>query len=344
MEKALISKLNRGIKKYEPHQEITIFDNGLPLETTFYRVTDFQDNTICFLLKAISGTKIKLSYSYDTEKVKYVIDDSEAVIADLFSNRHIRSILFYSWDFMYRHEHELDEFNELMHKKCPVPILRTSSSGEYQNKYFKIDSVTIGNNTIRMSGILSICGRDYFGQPTIATCVHYFRKDTFMWSYKVAGVDITKESQERTESIATIDPFAGNLFRIQTELDNQHYCQTENNNDKYNELTKSILKKLDNFEFHVFSPRTDNIWVDTILSFIVKRVVEVNDAEIVFEICDTDSPSSTLVYDRTFQGLYRKKRKTYSKKKTEFEFIHNSNGNIDKFLNIIRLIETYTKD
>ncbi|MCQ2195513.1 MAG: hypothetical protein MJZ28_11250 [Paludibacteraceae bacterium] len=195
-----------------------------------------------------------------------------------------------------------------------------------------------------MSGILSICGIDYFGQPTIATCVHNFKKNTFKWSYQVAGIDITNESHEYTDSHATTDPFEGNLFRIQTELDNKHYYEKENNNDKYNELTRSILKKLNNFEFHVFSPKVNGMGMTEILCFIIKRIVEVNEAEIVFEICDCDkeSPSSILVYDRSFHGLYRKKRKNYSKKKAEFEFTHNRDGNTDKFLKVIKIIENYS--
>lgn len=336
---SLISRLNRGIKKYEPHQEIIILDNGLPLETIFCRVIDFQDDIVFFSLKSNMGKVIKLSYSFCTQKLKYAKDDSEVLIEDLFSNRHLRSILFYSWDFMFHHEHELDEFNALMHKRCPVPILRTSMLRDCQKKYFKIDTATIGSNTLRMSGILSICGRDYFGQPILATCVQNFKKGTFKWSYNVAGTCITNENQEHTESIATTDPFDGNLLRIQAELDNQRYCQTGNNDDKYNELTMRVLKKLKNFEFHVFSPKQNGMGLWEMLNFIIKRIVEVNDTEIVFEICDMDSPSSTLVYDRTFHGLYRKKRKIYSKKNGEYEFTHNSNGNTDKFNSIIKLIE-----
>lgn len=248
--------------------------------------------------------------------------------------------MFCSWDFKYRFEHELDEYNALMHKRCPVPILRTSLSGsDYQKKYFKIDSVTIGNNAIRMSGILSICGRDYFGQPTITTCVNRFKNNAFKWSYEVTGVEIKKESIEHTDSIATTDPFDGNLFRIQAELDNNNYCIKENECDEYYELTKSVLRKLKNFKFHVFSKKVNNMGLWHVLCFIIKRIVEVNEAEIVFEICDMDSPSSILVYDRMFHGLYRKKRKVYSKEKAEFEFTHNSNGNTDKFYNVINYIE-----
>lgn len=342
MEKSLLISMNRGIKKYQSHLEIIILEDGLPLETTFYRVSDFCDNIIYFSLKAITGNQIKLSYSFDTGKLKYAKDDSEAIIEDLFSNRHLRAILFYAWDFKYNHENELDEFNALMHKRCPVPILRTSLFGDYQDKWFKVDSVSIETNTIHMSGILSICGSDYFGQPIIATCVHYYKEQTYKWKYKMAGVCINNKCRESNKSHATTDPSVSNLFRIKAELDNMLYCQNERQ-DEYNELTRSILKKLKNYEFHVFSPKINGMGQWKMLCFIIKRIVEVNDAEIVFEIWDMESPSSILVYDRTYHGLYRNKRKTYLKKKTEFEFTHNSNGNTDKFFNVIRLIEKCCK-
>ena len=49
-------------------------------------------------------------------------------------------------------------------------------------------------------------------------------------------------------------------------------------------------------------------------------------------------------YIRMYHGLYRKKSKTYSKNKAEFEFTHNSNGNTDKFDNVIKLIEKAYED
>lgn len=82
MDKSLLTSLNRRIRKYEKHLEVIIVENGLPLETVFYRVYDFQDCTILFSLKAVTGKLIKLAYSFKTGKLKHSIDDSDALIDD----------------------------------------------------------------------------------------------------------------------------------------------------------------------------------------------------------------------------------------------------------------------
>ena len=110
----------------------------------------------------------------------------------------------------------------------------------------------------------------------------------------MAGVAVVNESKEYADSIATTDPFDGNLFRIQTELDNKHYCQRDIKNSDLEKLTIQILKKLNNFEFTVFSAKVNGMGTWRMLSFIIKRITEVNESEIVFEICDTESPSSIL--------------------------------------------------
>lgn len=342
MHKDLISKLNRGIKRYEKDLEIIIIENGSPLETEFYRVCDFNGDVILFALRSAPGKLVNLSYSYSTGKLQYEKDCSDVVIGSLFSNRHLRSILFYAWDFRYCQENELDEYNTLMHKKYPVPVLRTSTSGDgNEKKDFKIDGVTITGNTIKLSGILSVKDRDYFDQPIIASCIHNLKNDTYKWSYQVAGIMVSRVCSECVESTYVTDPSCGNLLRIHAELANNHYLQSENGYDQYEELTKCILRKLKNFEFHICSTKANRMGLYEMLRFIIKRIEEINDSEIVFEVCDLNIPSMTLVYDRTFGGVYLKKKNTYSMNKPDYEVAHNQDGNTDKFLGVIKLVEKF---
>lgn len=191
--------------------------------------------------------------------------------------------------------------------------------------------------TIHMKGILSIRDRDYFDQPIVASCIYNYKHDTFTWAFKVSDIDIKREGKEYIESYSETGINKASLFRIQAEAELQNIILGRNR-QKYAELSKAIVDRLNLFEFIVFTPKKDVMGLRGVLRFIIKRVAEVNDNEIVFEVCDLETPTVRLVYDRMFGGLYLKK-KLYKKDKSELVFAQNSDGDKDKFKEIIGMID-----
>ena len=336
-DKKQIQCLNRKAKVFEKHHEIAINHNDEKVECVFERFIGFENEVVTFSIISNDRHRFVMVHDYNSGITVYK-DGSQAVeIEGLFSKRHLRSFLLFVWD-MYRKlvSDGKDELTETIHRKCPVPILKTETNTRKKH-WFKVDNITLTNKAIVMDGILSTTISDYISNPIKAGCVYNINKGTVAWKYKQNGKLVKEDCEEKVEFNSPFKPEA--VFHASAMIYKQNIL--EGNCDYLSPYTLPILKALKNFTFRMLSVNYEGFGSKDLVKFNICGVNSVSDETIEFLICDGERPFTQLWYDRKSKKIhiYRKMQYNMRCSKNCYVFIHPKDGCEKKFNAIIKLIE-----
>ena len=334
----MISIINRRVKHLEKHLDIKIVYQGEEVNTLFERFSAFSfDCADLTLYSSEKSKRIKLHYDFNTGNLTDLKNGLDIEVLDLFSSRHLRSILFTAHETLFLNTKEtLSGFTIMFHKEYPDPIFCTQIGSE--KKWFLIDSIDIvSNSKIYMGGLLSI-DNTYAHQPIKAKCVFDIKKKLFIWEYSFEG-------KKRNE---VGDEYYYSFYRIKMRDILYSYTDFRIDNPDFNEHTPlmqdivtDMLKKLKKQKIYIFSKNKaewGNLKADYICG-LFGNIKSINGDEIVLLACDGDSLSKEVVFNRIDRKIYASMPGLGRKKMQEMEFTHNKNGNKDIFYKVIRMIE-----
>ena len=120
----MIAIINRRVKHLEKHLDIKIVYQGEEVNTLFERFSAFSFECADLILFSSEKSKrFKLHYDFNTGNLTDLKTGSEIEMMDLFSCRHLRSILFIAHETLFLNTKEtLSAFTIMFHKEYPNPI------------------------------------------------------------------------------------------------------------------------------------------------------------------------------------------------------------------------------
>jgi len=182
----ILAYINRRVKQQEKHLDIKVNFNGEEFDTIFFRFSSFSSD--CADIELVStNKKLVVHYDFNTGCLTEAKEGTDVDINDLFSSRHLRSLLFtaHKESFLKTTDNGNQDFATKFHKDYPQPVFCTEAAGE--KKWFSIESLEVVRNTkIKMEGLLSI-ENTYVHQPIIARCEFDISRKRFNWEYKLDG-------------------------------------------------------------------------------------------------------------------------------------------------------------
>lgn len=334
----MLAKINRRVKQLEKHLDIKIVYQGEEVDTLFERFSAFSfECADITLFSSEKSKRFKLHYDFTTGSLRDWKDGFEVEVTDLFSNRHLRSILFISHETLFLNVTEnLSDFTIKTHQDFPTPIFCTQSGSE--KKWFLIDSINVVNDSrIHMDGLVSI-DNTYAHQPIKAKCVFDIKRERFLWEYTFKGSKKKEVENENYYSFYKIDMrdllYSYTDYRINTPNLTGHTPAMQN-------LVKDMLKVFKKQRIYILSKKRaewGNLKADYI-SGLFWNIKSVSNEEIILLACDGKTLSKEVVFNRIDRKIYAEMPGLGRKKIQEMEFTHNKDGNKDKFYKVIKLIE-----
>ena len=331
-------KINRRVKQLEKHLDIKIVYQGEEIDTLFERFSAFSYECADLILFAFEKSmRVKLHYDFNTGNLTDLKTGSEIEMMDLFSCRHLRSLLFIAHETLFLNTTEnLSAFITKFHKEYSNPIFCTQTGCE--KKWFLIDSIDIVNNSkIYMNGLLSI-DNTYTHQPIKAKCVFNIKKEQFAWEYAFNGKKKKEVENENYYSFYKIKMRDILYSYTKYRIDNPDFTE---HTPLIQDMVKDMLKVFKKQKIYIFSKKRagwGNLKSDYICG-LFWNLKSVNSDEIVFLACDGDSLYREVIFNRINRKIYASMSGLWRKKMQELEFTHNENGNKDKFYKVIKLIE-----
>lgn len=331
----MIAIINRRVKHLEKHLDIKIVYQGEEVNTLFERFSAFSFECADLTLYSSEKSKrFKLHYDFNTGNLTDLKNGLDIEVLDLFSSRHLRSILFIAHETLFLNTKEtLSAFTIMFHKEYPNPIFCTQTASE--KKWFLIDSIDIVNNSkIYMNGLLSI-DNTYKHQPIKAKCVFDIKKENFIWEYSFDGKKRKEVEDESYYSFYKIKMrdilYTYTDFRIDNPVFTEHTPLMQ-------DMITDMLKVFKKQKILIFSKKRvgwGNLKADYICG-LFWNIKSVSSDEIVLLACDGDSLSKEVIFNRIDRKIYAPMPGIGKKKMQEMEF---TNGNKDKYYKVIKLIE-----
>lgn len=331
-----ISNINRKVKHLEKHLEVIIHYQDEEVPTVFERFENYSHEEADLVLYSKDKAKrYKLNYNFSNGILKDVKSDTQIEITDLFSNRHLRSILYAGREAIISQDKNIaDSFSIFFRKidkreqNSDIPVMSIEHAG-CQKRWFMISTIHIMTPTqIEMEGLLSIVVGDYFMLPVNAKCKYNIKSDRYTWSY-------TKDGKGNTESFKGGHPYSTGSVNFCDIL----YAYTEyllcNESDdiissKYPEQTLLCRKIFKNQKIMLYS-KNPNF---TFLSAIFYDIKSISENEIVFRVCDGNSLLTEISYDR--------RKCQIRKQRNSFQFIGDPKTSGEpQFTKAIKLLAKY---
>ena len=338
MIKTMLTRINRRVKQLEKHLDIKIVYQGEEVDTVFERFFSFSfECAAVTIFSSEKSKRYKLHYDFNNGSLTDLEDGLEVEVIDLFSSRHLRSILYIAHETMFLNATEnLSDFTMKIHRDFPTPIFCTQIGSE--KKWFMIESIDVVNDSkIYMDGLFSI-DDTYTHQPTKAKCVFDIKRKCFSWEYTVKGRKKKEVEDEHYYSWYKIK--MRDLLYSLTELriDNPE-CkdQTPAMQCMVNDMLKVFKKQ----KIHIFSKKRAG-WGNLKAEYICCvfwNIKSVSNEEIVLLACDGNTLSKEVVFNRTDRRIYAPMPRLGRNKMQEMEFPINSNKEKEKFFKVIRSIE-----
>lgn len=328
----LLARVNRRVKHLEKHLDIKIVYQGEEIETLFERFSVFScDNADIILYSSEKSKRYRLHYDFNTGILTEQKTNIEIDVVDLFSNRHLRSILFIAHEsFFLNSEKKLSAFSNKIHNDFPTPLCCTENGSN--KKWFLIESIdVVGNSKVCTDGLLSV-DTTIIHQPIKASCVFDITKALFTWEYVIDG---KKRKEVENENYYS-------WYKI--KMSDILYAYTELKIDKITSeqgLVNDMLKVLKKQKIYIASKKRVE-WGSLTKDYVFALfwgIKTVNDEEIVLLACDGDSLTKEVTFNRIDRKIYASMPGLWRKKIQELEFTHNRDGNKDKFYKAIKLIE-----
>ena len=150
----ILAYINRKVKQQEKHLDVKVNYKDEEVDTVFSRFSSFSSNDTNIELVS---TKKKIVLHYDFNIGSLTEEGTDNVVNDLFSSRHLRSVLFTAHKeyFLKTRDNNIPDFTTKFHKEYPQPVFCLEMAGE--KKWFSIESIDIVRDAkIKMEGLLSI--------------------------------------------------------------------------------------------------------------------------------------------------------------------------------------------
>lgn len=338
----MIAKINRRVKQLEKHLDIKIVYQGEEVEAVFERFFSFSFECADITLYSSERLKrYKLHYDFNNGLLRDWQDGFEVDVTDLFSCRHLRSILFAAYETRFLNSVEnLPAFTIKIHKDFPTPVFCTQTGNE--KKWFLINSIDIVNNSkINMEGLVSI-DNTYPHQPTTAKCVFDIKKELFIWEYSFNGNKMKEAENENYYSYYKIK--MADILYSYTEyrIDNPNLIEHQ---PLLQNMVSDMLKVLKKQKIHFFTKKRTECLTSkaNFICGLFWNIKSVNNDEIIFVVCDGDTLSKEVTFNRIDRKIYASMPGSGRTKKQEMMFGHNADEEKDKFFKVIKLIEKKTR-
>ena len=330
---SLLTYINRKVKRQEKHLDIKVNLNGEEVDTLFSRFSLFSSDSADIELGS-TNKKLVLHYDFNTGSLIEAKEGTDVDINDLFSSRHLRSLLFTAHKecFLKTADNCSQDFATKFHKEYSQPVFCIETAGE--KKWFSIESIDVVRDAkIKMAGLLSI-EDTYVQQPIIARCEFDIIRKNFSWEYKLNG-KLKKETEDE------------NYYSwYKLKMSDVLYCFTEwkianpapNEPAIVYEMLRSLKKQ--KFIFVLTNKRTAFSKLgENIINALFWDIKSISNDEIVFLACDGKTLLREITFNRNDRKIYAMASGLRRKAKEEFEFTNNQDSSENKFLKVINLIE-----
>lgn len=329
----ILAYINRRVKQQEKHLDIKVNFNGEEFDTIFSRFSSFSSD--CADIELVStNKKIVVHYDFNTGCLTEVKEGTDVDINDLFSSRHLRSLLFtaHKESFLKTTDNGSLDFATKFRKDYPQPVFCLEMAGE--KKWFSIESIDIVRDAkIKMEGLLSI-ENTYIHQPIIARCEFDINRKKFNWEYKLDG-KLRKETEEE------------NYYSwYKLKMSDVLYCFTEWKIENPARIEPAIayemLRVFKKQKFLLVLTQKRSAFGkmgENIINSLFWGIKSISNDEIVFLACDGKTLSKEITFNRNDRRIYANVSGVGRKKQLEFEFTNNNDGQKDRFFKVIKLIE-----
>jgi len=135
---SLLTYKNRKVKRLEKHLDIKVNLNGEEVDTLFSRFSSFSSDSADIELGS-TNKKLVLHYDFNTGSLIEIKGGSDANVSDLFSSRHLRSLLFTAHKefFLKTTDNGSHDFATKFHHDYPQTVFCSETAGE--KKWFSIE-------------------------------------------------------------------------------------------------------------------------------------------------------------------------------------------------------------
>ena len=305
-----IALINRKVKQLEKHLDIVINYNKEDVATVFEKFTTFSVEEATFVLHSAENAKrYYMKYSFISGEISDTKSEVNVCINDLFSNRHLRSILFAAKEAQILQDEKLRESfilffligNKRIHNtNVPVLSIEVDTEQGHQKRWFMISKLNVTTRCIEMEGLLSIVDYGNFHQPVIATCKYDMSKRLFTYHYMFERQEMTDcyEGTEYSASTTSISTILYSYTEFKMENEGNNLPQSN-----YPELSLACRKVFKGKQLHLFSELRGALELWEIIEATFYDIKSINENEIVFRVCDGESLLSDLYYDRNRQKI-----------------------------------------
>lgn len=330
---SLLTYINRKVKCQEKHLDIKVNLNGEEVDTLFSRFSSFSSDSADIEL-ASTNKKLVFHYDFNTCSLTEIKGGSDADVSDLFSSRHLRSLLFTAHKelFLKTTDNGSHDFATKFHNDYPQTIFCIENAGE--KKWFSIESIDIIRDAkIKMAGLMSI-EDTYVHQPIIASCEFDISRNKFNWEYKLDG-KLKKETEDK------------NYYSwYKLKMSDVLYCFTEWKIENPARIEPAIayemLRVFKKQKFLLVLTQKRSAFGkmgENIINSLFWGIKSISNDEIVFLACDGKTLSKEITFNRNDRRIYANVSGLGRKKQLEFEFTNNNDGQEDRFFKVIKLIE-----
>ena len=330
---SLLTYINRRIKQQEKHLDVKVNFKDEKVDSIFTRFSSISSDGADIELVS-KNMKMALYYDFNTGTLTETKGGTDVNVSDLFSSRHLRSLLFTAHkEFILKTtDNGSQDFATKFHKDYPQPVFCIENVGE--KKWFSIESIDIIRDAkIKMVGLLSI-EDTYVHQPIIARCEFDISRKKFNWEYKLDG-KLRKETEDE------------NYYSwYKLKMSDVLYCLTEWKIDNLDlnepaivyEMLR-VLKK-QKLLFVLTQKRTAFSKLgENIINALFWDIKSISDDEIVFLACDGKTLLREITFNRNDRKIYAMALGLRRKAKEEFEFTNNQDCSKNKFFKVINLIK-----
>lgn len=344
-----IKDLNKRVFDMEQYFDIKIIHGSEERDTVFEKFISFTKEQARFILKDKKvSAKYNILYSFTQGELITENEGEKVAITDLFSNRHLRSILFAGREVLEEQDNTqsetfIDFFRKHLKKAnyLRTPIICMENKSTYQKWWMMVSNVlSIKSSQIEMQGLLSLAG-DNFRQPTLATCVYDTRNEELSCKYFVKGEMTNEMFKAYMVNMATTTNisqffYAYTRYKISKEINNIPNC-------KFTELSLICREIFNGKTLNLYSD--DRIWGENYLNVIFYDIKSINPKTIVFRVCDGYEEMINLYYDRekkTFSAYHLSNySSTHRKVKYNFASFFGRGSGETEFLKAIESINGY---
>ena len=329
----ILRYINRRVKQQEKHFDVKVNFKDEEVDSVFSRYSSISSDGADIELVS-KNKKLSVHYDFNTGSLTERRTGADVNINDLFSSRHLRSLLFTAHKecFLKTADNGSQDFATKFHKVYPQPVFCIETAGE--KKWFSIESIVVVNDAkIKMEGLLSL-EDTYVHQPIIARCEFDIKRKRFCWEYKLDG-KLKKETEDE------------NYYSwYKLKMSDVLYCFTEwkidNPAPKEPAIVYEMLRvlKKQKFLFVLTNKRTAFSKLgENILNALFWNIKSISDDEIMFLACDGKTLLREITFNRNDRKIYAMALGLRRRGKDEFEFPNNKDDCKDKFYKVIKLIE-----